>query len=126
MINDQPNAADLLLEARREFIESILPNIASESRYKAAMVLRAMELAERELASDRDAARKLVAQLRQLLVTDKPESALSGMLSGQLREGKFDSSQNLYELLQLAVIFKLRVTGPLKLSADLENRLNNL
>jgi len=126
MINDQPNAADLLLEARREFIEGVLPNIASESRYKAAMVLRAMELAERELNSDRDVAQKLVARLRQLLVTDKTESASSGMLSQQLREGKFDSSQKLYELLQLAVVFKLRVTDPQKPSGDLDYSLNNL
>ena len=126
MINDQPNAADLLLEARREFVESVLPNVGSESRYKSAMVLRAMELAERELNSDRDVARKLVARLRQLLVTEKPEPALNGMLSQQLREGKFDSSQKLYELLQLAVVFKLRVTDPQKPPRDLEIRLNNL
>ncbi len=126
MIYEQPDAADLLAEARREFIESVLPNIGSESRYKAAMVLRTMELAERELNSDHDVARNLITQLRQLLVTDKPESALSGMLSRQLREGNFDSSQQLYQLLQLVVAFKLRVTDPRKLPAGEENRLNNL
>ncbi len=126
MINDQPHAADLLVEARREFIESVLPNIGSESRYKAAMVLRAMELAERELNSDHEIEQKLLAQLRQLLASEEPESALTGILSRQLREGGFDSSQQLYELLQLAVAFKLRVTDPLKLSEDLENSLANL
>jgi len=45
MICEQPDAADLLTEARREFIEAVLPGIGSESRYKAAMVLRAMQLA---------------------------------------------------------------------------------
>jgi len=126
MISDQPHAADLLLQARREFIEGVLPNISSESRYKAAMVLRAMELAERELNTDHELEQKLLAQLRQLLASEEPESALTGILSQQLREGGFDASQQLYELLQLAVVFKLRVTDPLKLSGDLEDRLANL
>jgi len=126
MIHDRPHGADLLVEARRKFMEELLPDINPGNRYKVLMVLRAMELAERELYSDRDIENGLMEQLRQLVATDKTESSLFDMLKQQLRNGKLDASENLYEILQLIVAFKLKVTNPLKVSEDLENRLNNL
>jgi len=126
MIRDQPHGADLLVEARRELMEEIFPDIGSENRYKVLMIQRAMELAERELHSDRDIENKLMEQLRLLVDTDTPESSLINMLKQQLRDGRLDASEKLYEILQLIVAFKLKVTNPSKVSADLENRLNSL
>jgi len=126
MIRDQPYGADLLVEARRELMNEVFPDINSESRYKVLMILRAMELAERELHSDRDIENKLIEQLRQLVATDKPEASLFDILKQQLRDGRLDASESLFEILQLIVAFKLKVTNPLKLSGHLENRLNRL
>ena len=126
MIRDQPHGADLLVEARRELMEEIFPDIGSENRYKVLMIQRAMELAERELHSDRDIENKLMEQLRLLVDTDTPESSLIDILKQQLRDGRLDASEKLYEILQLIVAFKLKVTNPSKVSADLENRLNSL
>jgi hypothetical protein len=126
MIADQPHASDLLVEARRELMEEVFPDINSEHRYKVLMVLRAMELAERELHSDRDIENELIEQLRLLVDTDTPESSLIDILKQQLRDGRLDASEKLYKILQLIVAFKLRVTNPLKVSEDLENRLNGL
>ena len=126
MIRDQPHGADLLVEARRELMEEIFPDIGSENRYRVLMIMRAMELAERELHSDRDIENKLMEQLRLLVDTDNPETPLIDMLRQQLRDGRLDASEKLYEPLQLIVAFKLRVTNPLKVSEDLENRFNSL
>ena len=126
MIRDQPHASDLLVEARRELMEEVFPNIGSENRYRVLMIMRAMELAERELHSDRDIENKLMEQLRLLVDTDTPESSLIDILKQQLRDGRLDASEKLYEILQLIVAFKLKVTNPSKVSEDLENRLNSL
>ncbi len=126
MIRDQPNAADLLLEARRELVDGVLPDINSKARYKVAMVLRAMELAERELNSDPAVENRLVEWLRQLLATDEAEPLLIDMLKRRLREGKFDASEKLYEMLRLAVANRLKVSNPMKVPGDLESRLNGL
>ena len=126
MIRDQPHGADLLVEARRELMEEIFPNIGSENRYRVLMIMRAMELAERELHSDRDIENKLIEQLQQMVATDKSEDSLFDILERQLRDGRLDASEKLYEILQLIVAFKLKVTNPSKVSEDLENRLNSL
>lgn len=126
MIRDQPHGADLLVEARRVLMDEVFPNIGPENRYKVLMVMRAMELAERELHSDRDIENKLIEQLQQMVATDKSEDSLCDILKRQLRDGRLDASEKLYEILQLVVAFKLRVTNPLKVSEDLENRLNGL
>jgi hypothetical protein len=126
MIRDRPHASDLLVEARRELMEEIFPDIGSEHRYRVLMIMRSMELAERELLSDRDIENNLMEQLRLLVDTDTPESSLIDILKQQLRDGRLDASEKLYEILQLIVTFKLKVTNPLKVSADLENRLNSL
>jgi len=126
MIADQPHGADLLVEARRELMEEVFPDINSEHRYKVLMVLRAMELAERELHSDRDIENKLIEQLQQMVATGKSEDSLFDILERQLRDGRLDASEKLYEILQLIVAFKLKVTNPSKVSEDLENRLNSL
>ncbi len=126
MIRDQPNAADLLLEARRELVDGVLPDINSKARYKVAMVLRAMELAERELNSDPAVENRLVEWRRQLLATDEAEPLLIDMLKRRLREGKFDASEKLYEMLRLAVANRLKVSNPMKVPGDLESRLNGL
>ncbi len=126
MIRDQPNAADLLHEARRELADGVLPDINSKARYKVAMVLRAMELAERELNSDPAVENRLVEWLRQLLATDEAEPLLIDMLKRRLREGKFDASEKLYEMLRLAVANRLKVSNPMKVPGDLESRLNGL
>ncbi len=126
MIYDQPYAKDLLQEARRELIDNIFPDINQKTRYKLLMINRAMELAERELGSNREIENELEKRLKHFVEDSNTEMPVANILKQQLRGGKFDSSETLYEILQLVIAFKLRVTNPAKLPEDLELRLDGL
>lgn len=64
----QPEGSELLREARRELLETLLPHLPEARRYTARMVANAMAIAARELeapAWDEAAdAAKLAAQIR--------------------------------------------------------------
>jgi hypothetical protein len=47
-MRDRPRGVDLVAEARRVLTETVLPGLASETRYQALMVIRAMDLTEQE------------------------------------------------------------------------------
>ncbi len=126
MIYDQPRAADLLHEARRELIDEIFPDINPKARYKLLMINRAMELAEQELDSNHEIENELENRLKCLVEDNNTEMPVADILKQQLRNGQFDSSETLYEILQLIIAFKLRVTNPAKLSEDLGLKLDNL
>ncbi len=125
MIYDQPSAKDLLQEARRELIEEIFPDINPKARYKLLMINRAMELAERELDSNRVIRDALEESLNHFVEDSNAGVPIADLLKQQIRDGRFDSSEALYEILQLVVAFKLGISNPGKVPEDLKLRLNN-
>jgi len=112
-MRDNPQGTDLLTEARRTLIEKVLPTLSSETRFNTLMVLRAMDLAERELRASTTDEKQIAEGLRQLVAfkTAKNNNALVQLSEG-IRQGNFDSSENLYQWLQLMVTFKLKETNP--------------
>ncbi|MCP3689513.1 MAG: hypothetical protein GY784_13985 [Gammaproteobacteria bacterium] len=125
MIYDKPGARDLLQEARRELMEDVLPGINPQARYKLLMINRAMELAERELESNRETKDVLERRLNHFVNNSNVELPVADLLTQHIRDGKFDSSGALYETLQLLVAFKLSATNPDKVPDNLKLRLNN-
>ena len=51
MINDDPDARDLVAIALRSFREAILPVVPANQRFTALMIANALGVAERELAA---------------------------------------------------------------------------
>ncbi len=118
-MRDQPQSADLLTEARRTLVSTILPALSSETRYQTLMVVKALEIAERELRSNRTFEANLGEQFRQLIKSDDEDEATLAMVSKKIRNGYFDQSDKMYELLRLMVTFKLMETDPDTISDEL-------
>ncbi len=112
MMRDQPGGAELLAQSKRVLTSAVLSHLPPESRYQALMVIRAMDLAERELRAGQELERHLSEQLRRLVAVQGSASELSGVLTKRLRAGDFDASEALHSLLGMIVAFKLRETDP--------------
>lgn len=126
MIRDQPHGADLLAEASRVLQANILPHLTSKKRYDALMVLRAMDLVERELRADHKMENKLKQQLFQLTTFAGSSSDCFSALSSCIRKGTFDASKNTHNFLLLITAYKLKETDSVKVSKELEIMLDAL
>lgn len=107
--------ADLLEIARATLRESVLPQVAADARYDAAMVGNAMAIASREL----ELGPKVRAEERALLAElyDTPEASLAELqrrLCRDLRQGTLKSSRAaaLDELLPRLVHARLSISNP--------------
>ena len=126
MMRDRPQGADLLAEARRVLANTVLPNLTSDTRYQALMVIRAMNLAEHELRANPRIEVKLNDQLRKLVANEGTLPELFSLLSKRIRNDDFDASEDLYAFLRLVVAFKLRDTNPSKVKGELDEPLDRL
>lgn len=126
MMRDLPCGAELLAEARCVLTDAVLPSLAPDSRYQALMIIRAMDLAERELRANPALESNLGDQLCRLVATQGTVPELFNVLSKRLRTGAFDASEELYELLRLVVAFKLRESNPSIVPEALEDSLDQL
>ncbi len=126
MMRDAPHGADLLAEARRVLSDSVLPHLQSGVRYQVLLVIRALDLAEREFTSDDHIENKLSHRLGQFVAADQTAADTSELLSKQIREGCFDASENLHQCLCQVTAFKLKETNPKKISDDLNDSLDRL
>ena len=109
MIRDNPQGADLLSEARRVLSEDVLPTLAPEVRYQALMAIRAVSLVENQLRADPEVETELDNQLALIAGVAGPDSVQC--LATQIRAGIKDASQEVFDLLEQVVTFKLNETG---------------
>lgn len=126
MIRDLPSGADLLAEASRVLRTNILPELTSKSRYDGLMILKAMDLAERELRADHHIENKLKQQLLHLKASEGSSSNNGCVLSSNIRNGPFDASEKIYKILLLLTAYKLKETNASKVSLELESLLDAL
>lgn len=126
MMRDHPLGTDLLAEARRVLADSVLPGLASETRYQALMAIRAIDLAEQELHANPEIERKLGQMLHRFAGPGGTLPDLTRLLSKRIRNGAFDASGELYAFLRLVVAFKLKETNPSKVRGELKNSLDRL
>jgi len=120
MMRDAPQGVELLAEARRVLIDTVLPQLNSDSRYQVLMVIRAITLAEREFEANAETEEILGEMLQQLVGSDATVPELTQLLSKRIRNGDFDVSDELYAFLRRAVAFKLKETNPSKVGEGLE------
>ncbi len=126
MMRDQPGGAELLAQSKRVLTSAVLPHLPPDSRYQALMVIRAMDLAERELRAGQELERHLSEQLRQLVAVQGTVSELHGEFTKRLRTGAFDASEALHSLLGMIVAFRLRETDPSIVPQALDESLDRL
>ena len=126
MIRDHPQGADLLAEARHVLSKSVLPGLTSETRYKVLMVLRAMNLTERELRYNPELQNKIKQRLSQLVASGNTVQDRFSVLSKSIRDGAFDASEELHEFLLLVTAYKLKETGASNVSEKLMDKLEQL
>jgi len=120
MMRDAPQGVELLAEARRVLIDTVLPQLNSDSRYQVLMVIRAITLAEREFEANAETEEILGEMLQQLVGSDATVPELTQLLSKRIRNGDFDVSDELYAFLRRAVAFKLKETNPSRVGEGLE------
>ncbi|MCG5241835.1 DUF6285 domain-containing protein [Azospirillum doebereinerae] len=93
MINDEPDARDLVAIALRSFRETILPLVPAEQRFTALMIANALATAERELAAGTSAEPALAAAVGGLLGETGDLSTLAPRLCAAIGEGRFDDDE---------------------------------
>lgn len=107
--------ADLLEIARSTLRESVLPQVAADARYDAAMVANAMAIASRELELGPNVQAEERALLAELYGT--PEASLTELqrrLCRDLRQGTLEPSRaaTLDQLLPRLVHARLAISNP--------------
>lgn len=101
----EAGGARLLLLARRELLDNVLPNLEGEPRYRARLIANAMHIAAREIEGGAESATASAADL-QAFTTDvlgmpaETLEAARASLRDALREGRLDGNAELFRLLE--------------------------
>lgn len=104
----EPGAARLLALARRELLESLLPQLQGEARYRARLIANAMKLAVAELEGASVEAVETAHRLRGLAAAVLPggtdlaamsDHEMAVALTAALRGGRLDGQPEVYVLL---------------------------
>ncbi len=111
MKRHQTSGAALLRIARSVLKDDLLPALAKERRLEALMVLSALGMAERELASGRPIDE--AAAIADLLGgAAGEEQELRHQLAEAIRAGRFDGAPALHALAWAGLEWRLRETDP--------------
>ena len=111
MRRHQTSGAALLRIARAVLKDDLLPALPKERRLEALMVLSALGMAERELASGRPIDE--AAAIAELLGgATGEEQELRRQLAEAIRAGRFDGSTALFELARSGLEWRLQETDP--------------
>lgn len=111
-MRDRPDIRDLLESARETLVETLLPNLPPERRYRAHLVGAAMATAVRELAAGDGPEQEERAALARLLGQDGDLEALNRAFAVRLRAGAFDGSGEAYALLTRGNAARLAECNP--------------
>ena len=111
-MRDRPDIRDLLETARGTLMETLLPNLPAEHRYRAHLVGAAMATAARELAAGDGPEEAERAALARLLGEDGDLEALNRAFSARLRAGAFDGNEEAYALLTRGNAARLAECNP--------------
>ena len=104
----EPAGARLLELARRELLESLLPQLQGAARYRARLVANAMKIAASELQSGPADRAAVAHRLRGLAAAALPGGAdvavlddaeVAAALCAALRAGRLDGQRELHDLL---------------------------
>jgi hypothetical protein len=104
----EADSARLLELARRELLDSLLPQLEGEARYRARLIAKAMKIATNDLRDGAAEQQKAARQLRDLagvLLPEAgpsgalPEAAVAAALAAAIRAGRLDGQRPLYDLL---------------------------
>ncbi len=118
-MTDRPEIAALLLAARGELRQRLMPGLAGEDRYLAAMIANCMAIAARVLERGEEMAE---AERRALAALYGPEAgeltleALRRRLARDIRAGAFDGRRaELRAALEARVRARLAISDPSRL-----------
>lgn len=125
MINDDPDARDLVAIALKSFREAILPVVPAEQRFTALMIANALGMAERELAAGASAEPALASAVGALLgeeggLEEGGLAALLPRLCAAIDGGVFDAPDRqaaLRAVLAEVTRARLSVSNPKLLAA---------
>jgi hypothetical protein len=124
-MTDKPDAAALLEEARRTFVNILLPLLPTERRYDGLMVANAMDIAAREAGQGDAALRERLALLAALFSASAAAtgenlrahlSQLEARLAREIRAGLCDAPgarrDAVRDYLRRSAIARLRLSNP--------------
>lgn len=111
-MRDKPDARDLLETARRTLMESLLPKLPPEHRYRAHLVGAAIATAARELAAGAEPEKEEREALARLLGEDDDLETLNRAFAARLRAGALDGSEEAYTILARANAARLSECNP--------------
>ncbi len=121
MINDEPDARDLVATALRSFRETILPVVPAGQRFTALMIANALGVAERELAAGTAAEPALAEAVGGLLGESGDLAGLLARLCAAIDSGAFDDPGRqaaLRAVLADITRARLAVSNPKQLAGD--------
>jgi hypothetical protein len=133
MTLDRASGDELLTEARRALLESVLPALPAHLRYQGLMIANAMAIGVREWAEGDGAVAAVLLELAGLYPdapmaasAESPAAALSSLeqrLARDIRAGVFDglglARERLRQALRAMTIARLRLSNP-KILTDRE------
>jgi Domain of unknown function (DUF6285) len=105
----EPGGARLLALARRELLDTLLPQLQGAARYRARLIANAMKIAGRELEGEGPEGGEIAHRLRGLAAAELPGAAeisalddreVAAALCAALRAGRLDGRQDLHDLLE--------------------------
>lgn len=115
MINN-PDAHNLLSEARRVLLESLVPELSGERKYEALMIANAMGMAIREMEPEAlEHARKANTQVSRLVGNEQDNTGQSSevALAAAIRARKLDgNSPELQAALYALTRARLAINNP--------------
>lgn len=121
MINDDPDARDLVAIALRSFRDAILPVVPADQRFTALMIANALGVAERELAAGSVAEPVLAAAVGGLLGENGDLPDLLPRLCAAIDAGRFDAPDRqaaLRAVLKDITRARLALSNPKRLAAE--------
>ncbi|MCW2241113.1 DUF6285 domain-containing protein [Azospirillum canadense] len=120
MINDDPDARDLVAIALRTFRETVLPAVPAEQRFAALMIASALGIAERELEAGTAKEPALAAAVGALLNEQGDLATLLPRLCASIDAGAFDAPDRqaaLRPVLMEITRARLAVSNPKRLES---------
>ncbi len=135
-MSERPDGRDLLIVAREELVNSLLPQLPNELRYQALMIANAMAIATREFETGRESDQRELLGLSQLLFDAKSNvqheqsndqtaartlQSHRKVLGNAIRSGDFDPGttrhQAMLQHLKITARDKLAISNPKLLSS---------
>ena len=111
---DNPDAESLLLQARTDLLELLLPLLPADTHYEARMIANVLGIAARELTQGQDSYGAECAALASLYpgTGEAQLEPLRRRLAEEIRAGRWDAEPAAHQALRKMATAQLQISNP--------------